>query len=60
MFLKKGLYEDKSNTQFFKINICILQMLYFDRTDVSVGIDVNKTSASSFDICVIFVTIGIF
>ena len=29
-------------------------MLYFDRTYVSEGIDVNKTSAS------IFVTIGIF
>ena len=31
-------------------------MLYFDRTDVSEGIDVNKTSASS----VILVTTGIY
>ena len=28
------------------MNVCILQMLYFDRIDVSEGIDVNKTSAS--------------
>ena len=34
------------------MNSCILSMLYFDRTDVSVGIDVNKTSASKeCDIC---------
>ena len=26
------------------MNLCILQMLYFDRTNVSEGIDVNKTS----------------
>ena len=31
-------------------------MLYFDRIDVSEGINVNKTSAY---LCVIFVTIGI-
>ena len=29
-----------------------IKMLYFDRTDVSEGIDVNKTSASKeYDIC---------
>ena len=28
------------------MNVCILQMLYFYRIDVSEGIDVNKTSAS--------------
>ena len=28
------------------MNVCILKILYFDRTDVSEGIDVNKTSAS--------------
>ena len=29
-----------------------IKMLYFDRTDVSKGIDVNKTSASKeHDIC---------
>ena len=34
------------------MNSCILSMLYFDRTDASVGIDVNKTSASKeYDIC---------
>ena len=32
-------------------------MLYYDRTDVSEGIDVNKTIDSK---SVIFVTIGIF
>ena len=33
-----------------------ITMLYFDRIDVSDGIDVNKTSASRI---VMFVTIGI-
>ena len=34
------------------MNVCILEMLYFDRIDVSEGIDVNKTSASKeYDIC---------
>ena len=34
------------------MNFCILEMLYFDRIDVSEGIDVNKTSASKeYDIC---------
>ena len=34
------------------MNVCILQMLYFNRIDVSEGIDVNKTSASKeSDIC---------
>ena len=33
-----------------------IKMLYFDRIDVSEGIDFNKTSASK---SVIFVTIGI-
>ena len=28
------------------MNVCILQMLYFDRIDVSEGTDVNKTSNS--------------
>ena len=28
------------------MDVCILKMLYFDRIDVSEGIDVNKTSAS--------------
>ena len=28
------------------LNVCILQILYFDRLDVSEEIDVNKTSAS--------------
>ena len=31
-------------------------MLYYDRIDVSDGIDVNKTSAQN---CVMFVSIGI-
>ena len=29
---------------FLKMNFCILWMLYYDRIDVSDGIDVNKTS----------------
>ena len=34
------------------MNVSKLKMLYFDRTDVSEGIDVNKTSASKVcDIC---------
>ena len=34
------------------MNVCILQMLYLDRVDVSEGIDVNKTSESQeCDIC---------
>ena len=28
------------------MNVCILEMIYLDRMDVSEGIDVNKTSAS--------------
>ena len=46
MFLEKGLNEDKSNTQYFQMIVCILKMLYFDRIEVSEGIDVNKTSKS--------------
>ena len=34
-------------------------MIYYDRIDVSEGIDINKTSASKLK-SVIFVTIGIF
>ena len=34
------------------MTVCILQVLYFDRIDVSERIDVNKTSASKeSDIC---------
>ena len=34
------------------MNVCILKMLYYDRIDVSEGIDVNKTSASKkCDVC---------
>ena len=36
------------------MNVCILQMLYFDRTNISEGIDFNKRSLSE---SVIFVTI---
>ena len=36
----------KSNTKYFQMNVCILQMLFFDRTNVSQGINVNKTSGS--------------
>ena len=34
------------------MNVCVLWMLYFNRIEVSKGIDVNKTSASKeCDIC---------
>ena len=34
------------------MNVCIFQMLYYDRIDVSEGINVNKASASKVcDIC---------
>ena len=39
-------YKVKSNTKYFQMNVCILQMLFFDRTNVSQGINVNKTIAS--------------
>ena len=41
---KKGLYKDKSNTQYILTNFCILSMLYFDRTDFSEGIHVNTSA----------------
>ena len=45
IFLEKGSYKDKSNTEHF-------QMLYFDRIDVTEGTDANKTIASKeWDIC---------
>ena len=45
IFLEKGLYKDKSNTPYFQMNVCILQMLCFNRIDVSERIAVNKTNA---------------
>ena len=46
IFLEKGSQEDKSN-----ICLCITKP-YFDRIDLSEGIDVEKTIASKdFDIC---------
>ena len=46
IFLEKGLYKDKSDTQHFCMNVYILWKLYWDRIDISEGTDVNKTSAS--------------
>ena len=46
IFLEKGLYKDKFTTWFFKMNVWILQILYFDRIDFSEGTDVNKTGES--------------
>ena len=46
-FLEKALYKGKSNRKYLYMNVCILKMLYFERIDVSEGIDVNKTSAST-------------
>ena len=40
------------------MNVCILEMLYFDRIDVLEGTDVNKTGASKEYIKI--VNIGIF
>ena len=52
IFLEKGLYKDKFNTRYFLMNVCILQMLYFDRIEISERMDVNKTSAlKRCDIC---------
>ena len=39
------------------MNVCMLQILFFDSINVSQGINVNKTSGSKG---VIFITIGIF
>ena len=57
IFSEKGLYKDKSNTEYFYMNVCILQMLYFDGIDVSEGIDLIK---QVYQKSVIFVTIDIF
>ena len=46
IFLEKVSYKDKSDTWHFKMNVCMLWIIYFDRIDVSEGTDVNKTSAS--------------
>ena len=52
IFLEKGFHEDKSNTEYFQMNVCILQMLYFERIDVSEGTDIHKRSISrECDIC---------
>ena len=45
-FLEKGSNKDISNTQYFYMNVCIQYMLYFNTTDISEGIDVNKISES--------------
>ena len=45
IFLEKYSYKDKSNKEYFQMNVCVSQMLYFDGIDVSEGNDVNKTSA---------------
>ena len=46
IILEKDSYKNKSNTEYFYMNFSILYMLYFDRIDVSEGIDVNKKCAS--------------
>ena len=52
MLLEKGWHKDNSNTEYFQMNVWILEMLYFDRIDVFEGINVNKASASKeCDIC---------
>ena len=51
-FLQKGSNKDKSDTQYFYINVCTLEMLYIDTIDISEETDINKTSASKeWDIC---------
>ena len=52
--LSKLLIRIKINTTiiYFQMNVCAIQMLYFDRIEVSGRIDVNKTSApKECDIC---------
>ena len=51
LFLEKGLYKDKSNTEYFKMIVCTLLILYFDRNDASEGTDVNKAKSKECDIC---------
>ena len=46
IFSEKGSYKDKSNTEYFQMNVYILEMLYFDKIDVSEEINVNKASTS--------------
>ena len=46
IFLEKTLLKVKSDTQYFLMNVCILQMPYFDRINFPERTDVNKTSAS--------------
>ena len=38
------MYKNKFDTWYFWMNFSILQMLYFDRIDVSEEIDLNKTN----------------
>ena len=47
MLFEKGSYKDKSSTEYFWMNVCLLKIiLYFDRIEFSEVIDINKTSAS--------------
>ena len=46
IFLEKTLLKVKSDTQYFLMNVCKLQMPYFDRINFPERTDVNKTSAS--------------
>ena len=45
IFLEKYSYKDKSNKEYFQMNVYVSQILYFDGIDVSEGNVVNKTSA---------------
>ena len=59
IFLEKDSYKDKSYTQSFLFLFVYCKMLYFDRIEVSEGIDVNKTSESK-ECNVCSITINIF
>ena len=43
---EKCSYKYKCQKQYFQMNVCVLQMLYYDRIDVSEGIDFNKINTS--------------
>ena len=42
IFLEKYSYKDKSNKEYFQMNVYVSQILYFDGIDVSEGNVVKK------------------
>ena len=44
IFLEKGSYKDKIDAKYFQNNVCILQMLYFDRIDLMMSMNLIVVS----------------